>query len=74
MEAAEARKLAERSQAAAAEIGQLSGTSVAVAEQAGAILARLVPDIQKTSELVQEISIASNRPEARTRSTALSSS
>jgi methyl-accepting chemotaxis protein len=57
--AAEVRKLAERSQMAAAEIGELSGNSVGVAEQAGAMLARLVPDIQKTAELVQEISAAS---------------
>ncbi len=57
--AAEVRKLAERSQVAAAEIGHLSGASVAVSEQAGEMLARLVPDIQKTSDLVQEISAAS---------------
>jgi methyl-accepting chemotaxis protein len=57
--AAEVRKLAERSQAAAAEIGDLSGSSVEVAEHAGAMLAKLVPDIQKTAELVQEISAAS---------------
>ncbi len=57
--ASEVRKLAERSQTAAAEISQLSGSSVQVAERAGAMLAKLVPDIQKTSELVQEISAAS---------------
>jgi methyl-accepting chemotaxis protein len=57
--AAEVRKLAERSQAAAAEIGHLSGSSVEVAEQAGAMLSKLVPDIQKTAELVQEISASS---------------
>ncbi len=57
--AAEVRKLAERSQVAATEIGRLSGTSVEVAERAGGMLAKLVPDIQKTSELVQEISVAS---------------
>jgi methyl-accepting chemotaxis protein len=57
--AAEVRKLAERSQTAAAEINQLSRTSMEVAERAGAMLARLVPDIQKTAELVQEISAAS---------------
>jgi methyl-accepting chemotaxis protein len=57
--ASEVRKLAERSQAAAGEISQLSTTSVEVAEKAGAMLAKLVPDIQKTSELVQEISAAS---------------
>ncbi len=57
--ASEVRKLAERSQAAAAEISELSGSSVSVAEQAGVMLAKLVPDIQKTAELVQEISAAS---------------
>ncbi len=57
--AAEVRKLAERSQKAAGEISQLSGSSVEVAERAGSMLAKLVPDIQKTAELVQEISAAS---------------
>jgi methyl-accepting chemotaxis protein len=57
--AAEVRKLAERSQTAAAEIGTLSTTSVEVAERAGRMLAKLVPDIRKTAELVQEISAAS---------------
>ncbi len=58
--ASEVRKLAERSQAAAAEISELSTTSVEVAESAGAMLEKLVPDIQKTADLVQEISAASN--------------
>ena len=49
------RKLAERSQTAAGEISKLSGTSVQVAEQAGTMLAKLVPDIQRTAELVLEI-------------------
>jgi methyl-accepting chemotaxis protein len=57
--ATEVRKLAERSQKAAGEIGNLSATSVEVAEKAGEMLARILPDIQKTSELVQEISAAS---------------
>ena len=57
--AAEVRKLAERSQVAASEIGQLSGTSVDVAEKTKTMLAKLVPDIQKTSELVREITAAS---------------
>ena len=57
--AAEVRKLAERSQNAAGEISELSSTSVEVAERAGTMLTKLVPDIQKTSELVQEISAAS---------------
>jgi len=57
--AAEVRKLAERSQVAAAEISTLSNSSVEVAEQAGTMLAKLVPDIQKTAQLVQEISASS---------------
>ena len=54
--ASEVRKLAERSQNAAAEIARLSTSSVEVAEKAGAMLTKLVPDIRKTAELVQEIS------------------
>jgi methyl-accepting chemotaxis protein len=57
--AAEVRKLAERSQTAAGEISKLSLSSVEVAERAGSMLTKLVPDIQKTSELVQEISASS---------------
>ncbi|MBV5316485.1 MAG: MCP four helix bundle domain-containing protein [Desulfobulbaceae bacterium] len=57
--ASEVRKLAERSQSAAGEISQLSTTSVAIAEQAGDMLTRMLPDIQKTAELVQEISASS---------------
>ena len=57
--AAEVRKLAERSQSAAGEISQLSNSSVQIAEQAGAMLSKLVPDIQKTAELVREITAAS---------------
>lgn len=58
--ASEVRKLAERSQAAAGEISQLSASSVQVAEKAGEMLKKLVPDIQKTAELVQEINGASS--------------
>lgn len=58
--ASEVRKLAERSQTAAGEISRLSGASVEVAEKAGEMLQQMVPDIQKTAELVQEISCASN--------------
>ncbi|MBM7045971.1 MULTISPECIES: methyl-accepting chemotaxis protein [Rhizobium] len=56
--ASEVRKLAERSQAAAAEISSLSGETVTVATEAGEMLSRLVPDIRKTAELVAEISAA----------------
>ena len=62
--AAEVRKLAERSQGAAREISQLSASSVDVAEQAGELLIKMVPDIQKTADLVQEISAASNEQNA----------
>ncbi|WP_429884683.1 methyl-accepting chemotaxis protein [Geoalkalibacter halelectricus] len=62
--AAEVRKLAERSQTAAAEISELSGSSVEIAEAAGKMLAQMVPDIQKTAELVQEIAAASKEQDA----------
>ncbi|HEX5229760.1 MAG TPA: methyl-accepting chemotaxis protein [Bryobacteraceae bacterium] len=62
--AAEVRKLAERSQKAAGEINQLSGTTVKVSERAGEMLEKLVPDIQKTAELVQEITAASKEQDA----------
>ena len=57
--ASEVRKLAERSQTAAAEISRLSIDGVQTAEGAGQLLAKLVPDIQKTAELVREIAAAS---------------
>jgi methyl-accepting chemotaxis protein len=57
--ASEVRKLAERSQTAAAEISKLTGGGVRIAEEAGTMLAKLVPDIRKTAELVQEINAAS---------------
>jgi len=57
--ASEVRKLAERSQKAAGEITELSASSVAVAEKAGVLLSRILPDVQRTSELVQEITAAS---------------
>jgi len=57
--AAEVRKLAERSGNAAGEISELSASSVEIAEKAGQMLERIVPDIQKTAELIQEITAAS---------------
>jgi methyl-accepting chemotaxis protein len=57
--ASEVRRLAERSQKAAGEINQLSGDTLKVSEKSGEMLDKLVPDIQKTAELVQEISAAS---------------
>jgi methyl-accepting chemotaxis protein len=62
--ASEVRKLAERSQAAATEISDLSASSVEVAEKAGHLLERIVPDIQKTAQLIQEISAGSTEQNA----------
>ncbi|HQU74214.1 MAG TPA: methyl-accepting chemotaxis protein, partial [Calditrichia bacterium] len=62
--AAEVRKLAERSQEAAAEISDLSISSVSIAENAGALLDKILPEIQRTSELIQEISTASDEQSA----------
>jgi len=56
--ASEVRKLAERSQASAAEIGAVSSETVKAAQEAGDLLTKLVPDIKKTAELVAEISAA----------------
>jgi methyl-accepting chemotaxis protein len=57
--AAEVRKLAERSQIAAQEIGNVAGSSVELAERAGRLLDEMVPNIKRTSDLVQEITAAS---------------
>ncbi|MFA5242750.1 MAG: methyl-accepting chemotaxis protein [Sulfuricella sp.] len=62
--AAEVRKLAERSQVAAQEIGELAGDSVMQAETAGKLLDEMVPSINKTSDLVQEITAASEEQSA----------
>ncbi|EGB15693.1 methyl-accepting chemotaxis sensory transducer [Pseudodesulfovibrio mercurii] len=62
--AAEVRKLAERSGVAAAEISGLSVDSVAIAEQAGAMLDKMVPDITRTAELIREISVSSDEQSA----------
>jgi methyl-accepting chemotaxis protein len=58
--ASEVRSLAEQSRIAAAEINELADSSVAVSEKAGEMLTRLIPSIEKTANLVQEISAASN--------------
>ena len=57
--AAEVRKLAERSQIAAEEINDVSSSSVNIAENAGKLFEALVPNIQRTAQLVQEIYAAS---------------
>lgn len=55
--AAEVRKLAERSQVAANEISQVSVASVEVAESAGTLIAKMVPEIEKTTEMINDIAI-----------------
>jgi len=62
--AAEVRKLAERSQVAAQEIGEVATNSVALAEKAGTLLDAMVPSIRRTSDLVQEIAAASEEQSA----------
>ncbi|HET7775122.1 MAG TPA: methyl-accepting chemotaxis protein, partial [Azospira sp.] len=57
--AGEVRKLAERSQSAALEIGQLAGDSVEQAEKAGIMFDDMVPNIERTAQLVKEISASS---------------
>jgi methyl-accepting chemotaxis protein len=57
--ATEVRKLAERAQKAAKEIGAMAVTSVRVAEDTGQLIVKLVPSIQKTADLVQEVAAAS---------------
>jgi methyl-accepting chemotaxis protein len=54
------RKLSERSQSAAKEIGELATSSVRIAERSGTLLAELLPSIRKTSELVEEVAAGSN--------------
>lgn len=62
--AAEVRKLAERSALAAGEISKLSSSSIEVAEEAGKLIGQIIPDIQRTAELVQEINAASEEQTA----------
>ncbi len=57
--AAEVRKLAERSKIAAEEIVSLVKTGLKVSQEAGNKAKALVPDIEKTTQLIKEISAAS---------------
>jgi methyl-accepting chemotaxis protein len=62
--ATEVRKLAERAQRSAKEIGELAGSSVGVAERSGQLISELVPAIRKTADLVQEVAAASGEQSA----------
>jgi methyl-accepting chemotaxis protein len=62
--AGEVRKLAERSQNAAAQILEVAGNSVEIAESAGDLFGRIVPQIQRTAELIQEISARSREQQS----------
>lgn len=64
--ASEVRKLAERSQQAAAEIIERSESSVEVAEEAGRLIEQVVPDIRRSAELVQEIAMGNTEQRDRT--------
>jgi methyl-accepting chemotaxis protein len=65
--ASEVGKLAERSRSAAGEISALAGNSVSIAESAGAMLEAIVPDILRTADLIQEISLASREQDSGVR-------
>jgi len=58
--ASEVRKLSERSQSAAKEIGELATSSVRIAERSGSLLGELLPSIRKTAELVEEVAAGSS--------------
>ncbi len=58
--AAEVRKLAEVSQKAAVEINELSASSLRVTEESGSLMMKIIPEIQKTAQLVKEIAASSH--------------
>lgn len=62
--AAEVRKLAERSQNAANEIVSLADRGMKLTEESAQMLKNIVPDIQETSRLVEEISSSSQEQDS----------
>ena len=56
--AAEVRKLARRSQIAATEISEITGDSVKISEEAGALIEQVVPKIEETANLIKNIATA----------------
>ncbi len=61
--ASEVGKLAERSKTAASEIDELSKSSVEVIEDAGVLMQKIAPEINTTTSLIREITIASEEQE-----------
>ncbi len=61
--ASEVGKLAERSKIAASEIDELSKSSVEVIEEAGVLMQKIAPEINTTTSLIREITIASEEQE-----------
>lgn len=57
--ASEVRKLAERSQNSAAEINELSVKTVELSQSANSMISKVIPSIEQTSQLVDEIATAS---------------
>jgi len=57
--AVEVRKLAERSQTVASEISEISGVSLTESQKAGELINKIVPNVQKTTNLIEEISASS---------------
>ncbi|HEX2968669.1 MAG TPA: methyl-accepting chemotaxis protein [Bacteroidales bacterium] len=57
--AAEVRRLAERSHTSALEIDEITKTSVRATKESSTLLSTIVPEINKTAKLIQEISASS---------------
>ena len=62
--AGEVRKLAERSSIAANEINGMTTDSVAIVDRAGKLISGVVPNIEKTGQLIEEIAAASRNQDA----------
>jgi methyl-accepting chemotaxis protein len=70
--AVEVRKLAERSQLVANEISQISSISVSESQKAGELINKIVPSIKETTDLIEEISVASNEQDSNVKQIASS--
>ena len=59
--ATEVRKLAEKSQLAAQEIITIANDGQTISEKAGSMINSMIPEMQKTAQLIQEIASASDQ-------------